>query len=341
MVLPTVISQPGTSLRSLIGAFVLTKLTEGKSPRTIEFYAENLRRFVWYAENQNWPQDILGITQWHIKAFLGYVAIEKSRWGLRGNGSETSQKRASQATVRHYYNVLKRFYNWLVEEGILGENLMDRIHVAKPAPPVISPYSQEEIRKMLAICDYDFEHNARFLGSRNRAIILVLLDAGLRLSELLAMKLGDIKEENGHIKILGKGRRERIVRVGKTAKWAVDRYLTYRPQNGRQELWLNEEGKPLNGSGLQSLVKRLKKRAGVDSEGSIHRFRHTFALEFLRADRNVFNLQYLLGHAELEMVRRYTKAMGMEDALKAHEMSSPADMLDLSSTNIVHERVKT
>jgi hypothetical protein len=77
MVLPTVISQPGTSLRSLIGAFVLTKLTEGKSPRTIEFYAENLRRFTWYAENQHWPQDIMGITQWHIKAFLGYVAIEK------------------------------------------------------------------------------------------------------------------------------------------------------------------------------------------------------------------------------------------------------------------------
>ncbi len=87
MVLPTVISQPGTSLRSLVGAFVLTKLTEGKSPRTIEFYAENLRRFIWYAENHNWPQDILGITQWHIKAFLGYVAmcyIQHSQISLGG-----------------------------------------------------------------------------------------------------------------------------------------------------------------------------------------------------------------------------------------------------------------
>jgi len=329
MVMSTVIRQPGTSLRSLIGAFVLTKLTEGKSPRTIEFYSENLRRFIWYAERENWPQDIHGITQWHIKAFLGYVAIEKAKWGLKGNGSETSRKQASQATVRHYYNILKRFYNWLVEEGIIGENFMDRIHVAKPVPPVILPYSQDEIRKMLVICDYDFEHNARFLASRNRAIVLVLLDTGLRLSELLAMKLGDIKEENGHLKVLGKGRKERVVRIGKRARSAVDQYLSYRPRNGRQELWLTEEGRPLNGTGLQSLVKRLKQRAGVDSEGSIHRFRHTFAVQFLRADRNVFNLQYLLGHAELEMVRRYTGALGLEDALEAHAASSPADLLNL------------
>jgi site-specific recombinase XerD len=329
MFLPIVKSQPGTSLRSLAGAFILTKLTEGKSPRTIEFYAENLRRFLWYAERENWPPDLVDISPWHIKAFLGYVATEKARWGLEGNGSETSRQRASQATVRHYYDILKGFFNWLVEEGILAENFMDKIHVAKPMPPVISPYSPGEIRKMLAICNYDFEHNARLLGSRNRAIILVLLDSGLRLAELLAMKLGDIHEENGHIKVLGKGRRERVVRVGKTAKSAVDQYLAYRPQNGRRELWLTEEGKPLNETGLQSLVKRLKQRAGVDSEGSIHRFRHTFALQFLRADHNVFNLQYLLGHAELEMVRRYTTTLGMEDALDAHQASSPADLLDL------------
>ncbi len=116
MVMSTVIRQPGTSLRSLIGAFILTKLTEGKSPRTIEFYTENLRRFLWYAERENWPPDLCDISPWHIKAFLGYVAIEKSRWGLEGNGSETSRQRASQATVRHYYDILKSFFNWLVED---------------------------------------------------------------------------------------------------------------------------------------------------------------------------------------------------------------------------------
>lgn len=180
MVLPTITSQPGTSLRSLVGAFIITKLTEGKSDRTVEFHAKNLKRFIWYAEIQNWPENIHEINSWHIKAFLGYVALEKDRWGLSGNGCETSQNRASQATVRHYYNILKRFYNWLVEEKVLEENFMDGIHVDKPPLPLIDPYSSDEIKKMLTVCDYDFEHDARFSGSRNKAIVLVLLDTGLR-----------------------------------------------------------------------------------------------------------------------------------------------------------------
>jgi integrase/recombinase XerD len=73
----------------------------------------------------------------------------------------------------------------------------------------------------------------------------------------------------------------------------------------------------------------LKRRAGINEEGCVHRFRHTFALSFLRGDRNPFNLQYLLGHNSLEMVKRYTATLGMEDALKAHEKASPADMLGL------------
>ena len=110
------------------------------------------------------------------------------------------------------------------------------------------------------------------------------------------MKLSDIDHEKGYIKVTGKGRKERVVRIGKTAQKAVWRYLMYRPQNQYQELWLTEEGKPLHGVGVQCFIKRLKQRAGINGAGSTHRFRHTFAVNFLRADRNVFNLQYLLGH---------------------------------------------
>jgi len=67
-------ASPGTSLRSLVRGFVLTKQSEGKSPRTIEFYRDNLKRFLWYAERQKWPDDVRMVTQWHIREFLGYVA---------------------------------------------------------------------------------------------------------------------------------------------------------------------------------------------------------------------------------------------------------------------------
>ena len=211
----------GTSLKSLVKGFTLTKQTEGKSPRTVEYYCDNLKRFLWYAEKQSWADDIRLITEWHIKEFLGYVATQTSRWGLEGNGSETSQRKVSHSTIHHYYVVLFCFFNWVVQEGFLQNNPLSKIKVAKPKPKVITPYTSEEIKRMLAVCDYDCKHNAKFLGSRNRAIILILLDTGIRLSELTGMKLNDIDSENGHVKVQGKGNKERIVKIGKTAQKAL------------------------------------------------------------------------------------------------------------------------
>jgi len=316
----------GTSLKSLVNGFVLTKQTEGKSPRTVEFYSENLKRFLWYGSRQEWLDDIRMLTEWHIREFLGYVANEKCRWGLQGNGSETSQRKASFTTVHHYFVVLANFFGWVVREGFLEDSPTIKIKIAKPKDKVIKPYTREEIKRMLDVCDFDYEHNAKFLGSRNKAILLVLLDAGVRLSELVGITLDDVNTSNGNIGVMGKGRKERVVRIGKVAQKALWRHMMHRPEHGK-EVWLNEEGRPLTGAGVQSVIRRLKERAGVTGSGSVHRFRHTFALNFLRADKNVFNLQYLLGHSELEMVRRYTATLGMEDALKAHEHASPADMM--------------
>jgi site-specific recombinase XerD len=322
-------AQLGTSLKSLVTGFVLTKQTEGKSPRTVEFYSENLKRFLWYAHKQEWSDDIRMLTEWHIREFLGYVANETNRWGLKGNGSEPAQRKVTHTTVHHYFVVLANFFGWVVREGFLPESPTAKIKVAKPKNKVIKPYTQEEIGRMLAICDKDYERNAKFLGSRNKAIVLVLVDTGERLSELTGMNLDDVNPSNGNIRVMGKGSKERIVRIGKVAQKSLWRYLMHRPDNGNEELWLTEEGKPLSPTAVQCMVKGLKERAGIKGGGCIHRFRHTFALNFLRVDKNVFNLQYLLGHSELEMVRRYTATLGMEDALKAHEKASPADTMGL------------
>ena len=323
------VARPGTSLKSLINGFVLTKQTEGKSPRTVEFYSENLKRFVWYASRQGWSDDIRMVTQWHVREFLGYLANEKGRWGLEGNGSESSQGKVSQATLHHYFVVLANFFKWAVSEGFLQESPTAKIKVAKPKMKVIKPYTAEEINRMVSVCDCDYEHNARFLGSRNKAIILALIDSGVRLSELIGMTMEDVNTSNGNIRVMGKGSKERVVRIGKVAQKALWRYLVHRPENGHKELWLNEEKRPLSCGGVQCFIKRLKERARIDGSGSVHRFRHTFAVNFLRVDKNVFNLQYLLGHSELEMVRRYTATLGMEDALKAHEKASPVDTMGL------------
>jgi len=93
----------------------------------------------------------------------------------------------------------------------LPENPTPKIKVAKPKDKVIKPYTKEEVSRMLAVCDKDYESNAKFLGSRNRAIALVFLDAGVRLSELTGMKMHDVNTSNGNIRVMGKERNERKV----------------------------------------------------------------------------------------------------------------------------------
>ena len=316
---------PGTSLKSLVRGYTLTHQTQGSSHNTVEYYRGILSRFLWFAEREEWSDDARLLDKWHIREFLGYVSMDTKRWQREGNGSESSSRKASLNTVHHYYSSLRAFFNWTVREGFLSRSPLAEVKVPKSKPRVIRPYSPQQIKKVLQVCDYDYEHGAKFLGSRNKAIILMFWDSGLRLSELASIKLHSIDMDKGWIKILGKGAKERIVRIGKTAQKALWRYLMYRSKNERQELWLTEEGRPLQSSGIQSAIDRLKDRAGVNDDGCVHRFRHTFALDFLRADRNPFNLQYLLGHNSLEMVKRYVATLGMEDALKAHEQASPAD----------------
>ena len=264
----------GASLKSLVTGFVLTQRTDGKSARTVEYYEGNLKRFLWYAHTKGWPDDARRLTEWHIREFLGYVASATNRWGVEGNGAESRWRQASHSTVHHYFSVLRAFFSWCVNEGFLRETPVARVKVSTPKLQVIKPYSREEIGKMLAVCDWDYQHNARFLGSRNRAIILMLWDTGLRVSELARIKLEDIDTDSGWIKVLGKGAKERVVRIGREAQKATWRYLIHRANNGRPELWLTEEGKPLQPEGIQMVVKHLKQRGGVTSEGNVHRFRH-------------------------------------------------------------------
>jgi hypothetical protein len=99
----------GTSLISLSKGFILTQRTDCKSPRTIEYYEGSLKRFLWYADSQKWPDDIRLITEWNVREFFSYCSTSTGRWGLRGNGSESSKPKASFTTfitITEYSNLL-------------------------------------------------------------------------------------------------------------------------------------------------------------------------------------------------------------------------------------------
>lgn len=298
-----------------------------KAQETVEYYRDNLRRFLWYLDNYGGPKEISEVDEGHIQKFLGYVASEPKRWGLTGAGSETASKKASTSTVRHYFVVLHCFFNWATRKQHIKINPVAALNIKKPKPKLINPYTKDEIKKMLTLCDNDVKHNAKFLGTRNKALIFFLLDTGARLSELTGIRCIDLDLSNGTCVVNGKGEKQRKVGLSKgTRKMLLD-YMLYRQTDHTDRLWVTEEGKTLNNSGVQSLMQRMKQRAAITGNGSIHRWRHTFAITALRNGMDPFHLQLLLGHNTLEMVRKYTAALAIDDALKAHQKASPVDSM--------------
>lgn len=318
------------NLPQLVEGFILTLTAEGKSPKTISFYGGNLRRFLWYVKVHGFPENAQELTVQHIREFLAYVRGAEHRWGLSGNGSESSARKVSYATLWHYYVSLRRFFQWAQDEGFMRNSPMTNVKLKRPAKKVIEPYTQEELKALLKVCQHDINNGSPFLGTRNKAIILLFLDSGIRLSELANIRLDDMGLETGIIKVTGKGSKERLVGIAKTTRVALWKYKTWRP-DGSPWLWLGEEGQRLTARAIQSMFKRIKDRAGLGNTGGlVHKMRHTMAMSFLEGDGDVRSLQVLLGHSDIEMTMRYLQAVGTKQALAKHAKASPVERMGLS-----------
>jgi integrase/recombinase XerC/integrase/recombinase XerD len=218
-----------------------------------------------------------------------------------------------QSPVGDYYRCVKRFLNWMVEERVLKQNPMATIHPPKVPRKIIAPFTTEHIKSLLLLCD-----DRKFLGARDRAIILMFLDTGLRLSELTNIQIKDVDFDRETIRVMGKGARERVVRIGRTAQKALLHYLLKR-QDDLSRLWVSEERKPFNPRGVAMMIQRLGERAGIDGvRCSPHTFRHTFATQALLNGAGEFEVQSLLGHEGLVMTRRYTASLRSEAAVEGH-----------------------
>ena len=193
---------------------------------------------------------------------------------------------------------------------------------------MVKALDSNEVNQVISILPDTFD------GMRNKAIILLFADTGMRLSELANLTLNHISLETGRALITGKGNQQRIVVFNSATKKSLWKYLTIREQivkeNAKDCLWITEEGLRLTIAGLNIAFRRIKRRAGINGGGSVHKLRHTFALNALRGLKDPTLLQLLLGHKSLEMTRRYTQGLKIEEALKALEKASPVDRLGLA-----------
>ena len=292
-------------LSGLVEAYLLTCRAEGKSPNTIRWYEQKLRAFLEYLRSRRLPLDPALITPEMV----------------RGLVAEIQTRKVSAFTPRGYVQVIKGLFTWLEDEGYIDDNPIHRVKLPKTPSYVVRPLEEDQVRGILAAI------NPRTsVGNRDLVIFLLLLETGMRLSELAGLTVAEGEQalREGMLRVFGKGSRERLVPVGVTAQNALRRYLhLHRPQTHADSLFVSAYGQPLAAEGIRQVVKRLALRAGVPGVHP-HRLRHTAAVAFLRGGGDVFALQRILGHSTLAMTRNYV-TLTDTDVKAAHMRASPAD----------------
>ena len=316
----SIISQnQGITLKRAVDSFILNCKVEGKAQGTIDCYADKLKGFLWYTRTYSWPDNIALITTQHLREFLVYVRETKERWG---SDCPRAKMLVNSTTVQKYYRALSVMLNWLITEEILTINPLDRIKAPRAEKKVVKGLANTEVSTLLSFMGNNFE------GKRNKAMILVLVDCGLRLGELLNTRLSDINMEEQTIKVDGKTG-ERVVRFGSTTARALMRYImSCQNINGHTDrLWMIKEGTPLKAYAVETLFRALSRKTGISVHP--HLLRHTCATLWLKNGGDSLMLQRLLGHTTLMMTNRYCQAVGCFDAMESHKLYDPVDRLTI------------
>lgn len=295
-------------------------------PRTVEGYENCLTRFHWWCQHANRTLEIQEHDRDLIRAFMVYLQSPGTRWG-RDDKHIPSTKLTKPITQLHYFRTLRTFYRWAVTEEYIAVSPMDGLRSPKKPKDQPDPFSEHELTR---IVDALQAAGDGYLQERNRAIISVLLDVGLRASELVGIDVGDISPNTGDLIVrVAKGGGTRRVILGARARKSTRRFwMRYRQSMGMDgRFFLSIRQEPLTPNGLEQMTRKL----GIDADVNPchpHRFRHTFAVSALRAGMNPFEVQHILGHTDLTMTRRYVK-LAEHDIREAARNHSALDHLKL------------
>jgi len=275
-------------IETLIEGFKLYNSCKGLSPKTITRYDAFLRHFVDFLRQRHHPTQISQLSINYLRA-----------WFHHGQ-----ERGLSPCTGQGQARTLKVFFRFAQEEGYLETNIASRLKVPRAPQRIIQTFSEEQLQQLLA--------TAR--STRDKAILGLFIDTGIRVIELSSLHLGDADLNRGRIKVRGKGAKERFVFFGNRCRRLLWRYInTERPDVSSDRLFIDSHGQPLKARGILQMIRRCGKRAGIKGvRSSPHTLRHTFAKRCLLNGGDVFTLQQILGHSSLEMVSRYLALCSQE-----------------------------
>jgi integrase/recombinase XerD len=293
-------SRASMSLSEAIASFLLHHEAMNSQPKTLEWHTHCLGAFQRFCVER-------GIT-----ALAALTTEDLQRWIIHLQTSPGATGKRSARTVNWYVRSMRAFYRWCCRRGFVETDITTWLDLPKVEKPLIRIFENEEFSRLLAGCQADVKN--RSTGphhvARNEAILWVLLDTGIRLGELIKLKLADFDRSRGTIIVNGKGRKERKIALGKNALQALGRYLSrwrdmFPASQIVNTIFLTDKGS-MTHKGVRLMLRRIQLRAGL-GEWRVHPhlFRHTFAVRYLMNGGDIFTLQELLGHEDMETIRNY------------------------------------
>jgi len=256
-----------------IKQFLSARKIEGLAEGTLDQYQRELR---------------------YLPPFLKKPTIEAKTNDLRPYFMQFQDM--APASIARKISTVKAFYQWLVDEEILERNPMKRIKTPKESMSLPKNLNKEDFEKL--------RYQVKSL--RNQAILELLASSGMRVSEMTALNIHDVDLANRQIKVLGKGKKERIVHFSPTAKFCLNNYLETR-KDDNPALFINRYGKRLSIRSIETQIKTEAEKAGIHEKVTPHCLRHTFASNLYQNGADIGFISMELGHSSPEITMRYAR----------------------------------
>lgn len=261
------------------------------SSNSIEAYEHDIVRYLKFLQEDSSVKSVADITPRHIRQYIQMLF----------------ELHLKPTSIRRNFSVVSSYHNYLLDEELAATDpseLLEAPRIPEKLPTVLSV---EEIEAMLDTIDMD-----KPSGLRDKAMLELLYSSGLRVSELVDLKLEHLLANQGMIRVLGKGRKERLVPLGRVAAECLEEYLNNsRPeiaQKGRSEgyVFLNRLGRQISRKVIWRIISTLAKETGIDKPVSPHTLRHSFATHLLEGGADLRAVQEMLGHADISTTQIYT-----------------------------------
>lgn len=311
------------TIKNALELFLLDRELKGNTQKTIENYKLQVNYFIDFIGHD---PDVNELNLQTLKDYQFYLS-NKDRYDnhpfkIKENGT------IEKITVQSYLRQLRVFIRYLYDEEYIQTNLCDKFKLPKAPKKTIDILNEIEKQKLLN----SFTETSE-LQLRNKTIIALMLDSGLRRNEVISLEYDNVHFSYNYLKVNGKGDKERLVPLGITTKKLLLKYINFRslPEFETKILFIDRNKRPMSDNSIKMMFARLRTKTKIKRLHP-HILRHTFATDYLINGGDIFSLQSILGHTSLEMVRRYSH-LASSYIIANHKRLSPLDEMQKRKYN--------